>query len=136
MKIMSEHHAKEIISLLLLLAPYVWECSDDKLGDLDKKRDVWIRIAIALVVSLFPWLLAGHTYWAALLLCGALHFFMFDYTIAFILSYNRIIPRVNPFSYLGTRSKIDNWAPWRNLNPWARFGIRVAVLAIALILYF
>lgn len=110
--------------LLLLLIPTVWEIIDDRKGDSNKGFDVFMRVLLGICVAL--WFSNIYT---AFFLSMALHFFLFDYAI------NLILKREPWFSYLGKKGVVDNIGPWRNLNPWARFIIRLAVLLVAIWLF-
>jgi hypothetical protein len=123
--------AKEIICFLILFAPYVWEGISDRKGDFNKKIDVLWRILIAAGASLFVWVMTGHSLWSCALMCFAIFFLLFDYTIAIVLK------RPDPFSYLSqTTGVVDRMRWWVRIGPWWRFGIRMAVFAISLVIYF
>lgn len=130
------NHLKEIICFLILFSPYVWEVLNDRYGDLDKKLDVALRIAIDTVASIVCWYFTGHSLFAAGLMCFAIFFLLFDYTIAAILVKNKVIRPSQWFSYMGESGDIDNIPWWRNMNPWWRFAIRFSVFAVTLIIYF
>lgn len=130
------NHIKEIICFLILFAPYVWEVLNDRYGDLDKKLDVALRIAIGTVASIICWYFTGHSFFAAGFMCFAIFFLLFDYTIAAILVKNKVIRPSKWFEYMGESGDIDNIQWWRSMNPYLRFATRFAVFAVALIIYF
>lgn len=128
--------AKEVICLLILSSPYIWEVINDRYGDLNKKIDVLWRVLIGAAASAFVWKFTGHSLWACAFMCFAIFFLLFDYTIAAILIKNGIISTNDWFGYMGKKGDVDNIKFWRNLSPGWRFAIRMTVFAIALIIYF
>lgn len=133
--------ASLIVGTLILTLPYFWEASDDRLGDFNKRRDVWIRGVLTLCVSLVNTILNARNWVVCLAtslnLSVAWFFMFFDYTIAWILIRNKIVEGrgVSWFDYLGKVGRVDNWTPWRGLSQAKHFWIRVAYLAAAVILY-
>lgn len=128
-----------ILSFVVLIIPTVWEVQDDSQGDFNKKEDVYYRALMGFAVSLVG--LLPHTegtFWFCVwvvsrgfILSMAMHFFVFDYWIAYRLGHYK-----DWFSYLGQKGKIDNIPFWRGLNPWLRLVVRSVVLIVALVLYF
>lgn len=112
--------------LLILLIPTIWEVIDDRKGDSNKGFDVFMRVLLGLLVAFSRWFDNPYT---AFFLSMALHFFLFDYAI------NLVLKREPWFSYLGKTGVVDTLPFWRNLHPWARFGLRAVVLVIAYILH-
>lgn len=141
----SEELASLIIGSILLFGPYLWEIGDDPLGDLNKRRDVWIRGGIMGLVGLINTLLnvrdnmVQALYFFALSVNAslAIFFLLFDYTIAWILIRNKIVGLKNLswFDYLGKVGEVDNWEPWRKLSGRARFWIRVAYFVVGVGIY-
>lgn len=121
----------EIICIIILCSPLIREIPDDRKGDDDKKRDVWIRIAIGAAASIFVWLISRHSLWGSAAMCFALFFLLFDYLI------NLVLKRPNPFEYLSTTTgTVDRIEWWVKIGPWWRFAIKFVVFAVALIIYF
>jgi len=120
----------EIICFLILLNPVVWEYTNDKNGDFDKKKDVLIRCIIASTCCIVNYLFTDRFILKSALMCFALFFLIFDYLIA-----TRFAPQGKWFSYLGKKGWFDNLPGWKK-NPWVRLGIKLAVLIGALIYYF
>ena len=84
--------------MFLFFTPLIWEVLNDKDGDShitrsflkkwevsSKKVDVMVRVIIALCISLINYLFYQIAPWKTILLCGAIHFLLFDYVIAYIL---------------------------------------------------
>lgn len=117
-----------LITILWLLTPTLAEAINDWNGEdlRDKRQDVYMRIYLILFVpfSLLPDL-AGYS--KAIALETALFILTFDYLM------NIILKRTPWFSYLGS-GPIDQI--WIKLNPWFRFGIRVALFIAALLYYY
>lgn len=120
----------EIIAFIILLTPIVWEYQDDRNGDFNKKKDVLIRVVIAVTVCAINYLLVQRSIIQSGLMCFALFFFIFDYWIASVFA-----PKGQWFSYGGKSGWFDNIPAWKK-NPWVRLGIRLAVLIGSLIYYF
>lgn len=120
----------EVIAFLGLFSPFIWERWDDRKGDFNKTRDVFIRIAIAAGASIFCWLITAHSLFSAALMCFAIFFLLFDYAMAAKLGHK------DWFSYLGESGPVDNIKFWRNMHPGWRFAIRMGVMAIAIVIYF
>jgi len=119
----------EILSIAFLSLPYIWEIRDDRVKDTNKTEDVYIRIGIAVVASIVVWIITDHSFLSSLFLSGAIHFLLFDYTIAAILGHS------DWFTFLGTTSVIDRIKFWKNMSPWNRFFTRLMVFMIGLTLY-
>lgn len=117
-----------LITILWLLTPTLAEAINDWNGEdlRDKRQDVYMRIYLILFVpfSLLPDLVG---YSKAIALETALFILTFDYLM------NIILKRTPWFSYLGS-GPIDQF--WIKLNPWFRFGIRVALFIAALLYYY
>jgi len=127
-----------VLCIILLFTAYVWEVINDAHGDVDKTKDVFIRIGIMLITAVPSWAFADRNYMASFYLALCIHFLLFDYTINIVLWKNIIIEKPeakNWFAYLGEKGKTDNWAPRRNMNPWKRLGVRVAFIVSAVALY-
>lgn len=138
------HLILEIFAVLLLFAPLIWEVNNDKNGDAhisrgpihlpSKKIDVFVRILIALIAGEITSILAGVPLSKAVFLSGAIHFFFFDYIIAYILIKKGII-KGHWYSYLGSKG-MDNTEFWKNLSPTNKFLAKLIILIIAIITYF
>lgn len=140
-----------IVGLCLLATPLIWEIHNDRDGDahlsrgllrpykiLSKRLDVVTRITIAVLVSMINYYAAGASFWASLILSGSLHFLLFDYIIAYILIENKVVSSVNThwFTYLGSKSVVDNWSFWKDQDPVSRLILRVLVFVTSLVVYF
>jgi hypothetical protein len=121
---------------LLLLSPLGWESIDDHKGDLKHATDVYVRIGIAIIAGLTVYVFTAHTRWSAALLALAVHFFFFDYIVAYILEKNGVIrPGSHWFTYLGKSSDQDGLKPWVSIGPWGRLIVRSLVLVTSIYLY-
>lgn len=115
---------------MILSAPLIREIPDDAKGDPDKKKDVWIRILIGAVASIFVWLISRHSLIGSAAMCFALFFLTFDYLI------NLVLKRPDPFGYLSkTTGDIDRIKWWVKIGPWWRFAVKFAFFAAALVVY-
>lgn len=124
---------------LILFFPLVFELIDDKMGDMNKAFDVYMRIVLGLLVALVPWIFDDRSYLASFAVSMGLHFFAFDYLISAILLRNGTIepPRgvkYHWFSYLGN-GFVDRVKWWREIGEWWRFGIRLGVLIVTNTIY-
>ncbi len=126
----------EIIALLSLSIPLIWELRDDRIKDLTHDRDVFIRWALAAAVAFIVWVSGKHSYidqhgfFQAAFLSLSLHFLIFDYGEAAQLKHK------NWFEYLGKSSKQDQTKWWIHIGAKWRFVIRLVIFSIAIILYF
>lgn len=138
---MSSSPFAHALGIILLFGPYVWECIDDKDGDLNKRQDLYIRAAAMITVSVFNGVLNFKNIFigiaSSFLLSWGIHFMLFDYTIAFILIKRQVVElkNIHWFSYLGKLGAWDNWSPWRNLTQRNRLLIRLGFLIITAGLY-
>jgi len=128
-----------IIAILCLLVPTGWEVFNDRKGDFNKIQDIFVRYGLGILAGVinFFWL-TGKPVFDSLLLSMGIHFAIFDYAIAYILIKRGVIepPRgvkYHWFDYLSTKNPFDNH--WKFWNKWTRFSIRVAVLAVAIVIY-
>lgn len=126
----------EILVFCFLFAPYLFEVWNDREGDLNKVLDVFVRIAISVIVCVINYLATSHPFFASGLMCFAIFFLLFDYTINAILIRNKVIDSNDFFSYMGKKGDVDNIKFWRNMHPGWRFAIRMGVMAIAIVIYF
>lgn len=116
-----------LIRDLLLWVPLFWELNDDKEGEAlnRKKRDVFIRVGIALITAAFDYLFLSNNYLrasACFVLSMAIHFFFFDYLM-------NIIRGVKDwFSHLG-KNPFDQL--FVKVNPVVRLYIRLDILIAA-----
>lgn len=134
----------QIIGIINLIIPTGWELVNDRNGDKDKTRDIFVRYALMVssaVVNFF-WV-TGKSVFDSVFLSAGIHFMIFDYAIAWwlIMRKTKGKPGIEPprgvkyhwFTYLLSGSPFDNlWYKW---NPWVRFGIRVIVLGAAIAIY-
>ena len=112
--------------LLLLLIPVTWEVIDDRKGDSNKGFDVFMRIALGLLIATSHYFDNVIT---AFVMSMAFHFLLFDYAI------NIVLKRQPWYAYLGKDGFVDTLPFWRNLHWLARLGIRVVVFVVALWLF-
>jgi len=137
----------KIVGLCLLAAPLVWEITNDKDGDahltrglfkpyriLSKRLDIATRISIATAAGMFNWYFNGVNFFKSVFLSGALHFFLFDYIIAFVLIARGVVVG-HWFTYLGSKG-MDNVYHWKTMDPVGRLIVRALVFALALAIYF
>lgn len=133
----------QIIGIINLIIPTGWELINDRNGDKDKTRDVFVRYTLmifAAVVNFF-WV-TGKAIFDSLFLSAGINFMFFDYAIAGWLIWRKTKghPGIEPprgvvyhwFSYLSGSPFDKLWNDW---NPWWRFTIRAAVLGAAVAIY-
>lgn len=125
----------EVIGFALLFVPYIWEVYSDRNGDHDKTVDVIWRVILSATAVLSCVHLTDHSIWAAGLMCSAIFFLLFDYTVAAVLIKNGVIEAKSWFSYMGKSGKFDNWGWWRNMHPGWRFAIKMSVFTGSLLIY-
>jgi len=135
---------KEIIGVILLTSPLLWELWNDKDGDShisrgfielpSKKVDVLVRVFLVSILALFNLLLNDKEIFKSVTFSGAVHFLLFDYLIAYILSKRGII-KGQWWSYMGSKG-IDNYPLWKKLHPIIKLIIRVIIFIISSIIYF
>ena len=129
---------REVAALLLLFIPTVWEQWNDRNGDdHSNKADLYARAGLVLSAAFLTWIVSGHSFGAALALCAAIHFLIFDYWVAYRLESNGVIkPGSSWFRYVGKSSDFDQRSAWVKAGPWGRLAARVAVFIIAIFFYF
>jgi hypothetical protein len=127
---------KAILVMIFVMVPVLWELYNDRNGDLNKKKDVFMR------AMLFAWagavinILTGVSAVICILLSIGTFFLLFDYLIVIVLKHNKVIsPTANWFTYLGKKGYVDNIFLWKRLGPWGRFITKVVVFTISLVLY-
>lgn len=129
----------EMLVVLLLAAPILWEVQDDKEGDFNKQEDVIIRICIALGASGLNMLLRfaislpnmeWHYIFKPIALSFGLFFFIFDYWIA-----SKFVEPDKVYRYLGAEGKFDSNKYWVALGPDGRFCLKLIVLVASIIYY-
>jgi hypothetical protein len=126
---------KLILSILVLFAPLTWELINDRFGDEDKKLDVLIRVILGIASALVNFILIGKPILDSFILSMAIFFLAFDYLINIILYKNDVIDYANWFSYTSKKGVIDNIGFWKKMNPWTKLGVKVGVLAVAILIY-
>lgn len=126
---------KEILAILILCLPLIWELWNDRNGDFNKKADVLFRALLIVNAGFIVWGFFNRNLFAAMNLSFAIHWLLFDYLIHIILYRNGVITSTAWFKYMGKSSKIDNISWWRNMNPWLRLQIRLTYFLISLYLY-
>lgn len=138
----------EVIGLLLLSTPLIWELNNDKDGDAhlvsigfgwtieSKTLDVFFRCGIALIVSWVNWFIGNNGFFQSLFMSFAIHFLFFDYIIIYILKERGIItPSAKWWDYLGSKG-MDTKEWWKNKTWPVRMAVKIAVFIIACIIYF
>lgn len=141
----------QILGALLCAFPCIWELTNDKNGDahvshfkmlapyvtMSKKVDVIARVGLTIAVALFNYYVNDINAIRTAALAAGVHFFFFDYIIAYLLISRKIIDdRFNNwFSYLGSKG-LDNFHYWKTMDPVGRLVLRILVLALSLIIYF
>lgn len=133
-----------MIGVLILCIPLIWELWNDRNGDAhisrgplelpSKKVDVLVRISIASTGAIINLFLYDKEIFKSVALCGAIHFLLFDYLIAYILSTKRIV-KGHWWSYTGSKG-IDNYPLWKQTPPIIKLVIRLIIFIIASIVYF
>lgn len=135
---------KELIGVLLLTFPLLWELWNDKDGDShisrgplelpSKKVDILVRITIASVAAIINLIINDKEIFKSVTLCSAVHFLLFDYLIAYILAIRGVI-KGHWWSYMGSKG-IDNFPLWKHTHPIIKLIIRLMIFIIASIVYF
>lgn len=132
-----------IIGVINLFIPTIWELINDRNGDKDKTRDVFVRVILMVAVGVvnFFWV-TGKAVFDSVILSFGINFMVFDYAISWWLIWRKTKgkPGIEPprgvtvhwFSYL-SGSPFDKL--WKDWNPWVRFSIRAAVLVAAIVIY-
>lgn len=136
--------ALEIITFSILFFPLM-ELNNDKVRDLDKKYDVFVRACFIVGVSFVNYFLRDlqilnvHSFWQVmkgvvrpLVMSVAIFFLLFDYIIHWRLGHKGW----KAFVYTGKTSKMDKAKLWVRLGPVGRFAVKMAVFVGALIFYF
>lgn len=134
----------DIIGIFILSIPLLWEINNDKNGDAhisrgflswtSKKVDVLARLALAFAGGAINTILNDINIYKSVFISGAIHFFFFDYIIAYILIKKGIIIG-HWFSYTGSKG-MDNTKLWKDLSPTRKFILKLIILIIAIIVYF
>lgn len=125
----TKYEVKEVLAILLLCIPTVWELCDDHKGDSNHAFDVFVRCGLVVLVSIFPWYI-GHGYIASIFMAGGIFTISFDY-----LENAINLRRKDWFSYLGTTSVMDKIKPWLEMSPWYRFYLRLTIFTGSLVWY-
>ena len=113
----------------------IYELWNDRNGDLNKSTDVVFRIVFLAVEAAALALIFDKNYHLSLLLSCSVFFLTFDYAINIILYKRGVIDYANWFSYTGKSGVVDTISFWKNMNPWVKFGIRLTVFIVALIVW-
>lgn len=120
----------EIIAVLLLCVPLIWELIDDKKGDIHPNNDWIIRGGLMLIASGLTLLFVDRGFFQALSFSFGIFSLFFPYL------YNIFNKKKPWWNYLNNTAFPDNWEIWR-LTPWpARIFILAIVFGIGLSLYF
>lgn len=128
----------EIICILVLLIPYIWECSDDRNGDdHNAKNDDWIlRGLLMLVASVVVFFIhPTKNFFQALFMSFAMFTLFFPYTIN-IIQYKRGVtndPRW--WDHLSKTAIPDKWPAWNGLHWSIRLLLLLMLFGMALKLY-
>lgn len=120
---------KEVLAMVLLCIPTVWELCDDHKGDSNHAFDVFIRVGLVLLMSIFPWYI-GHGYIASIFMAGGIFALVFDY-----LENAINLRRKDWFSFMGTTAKQDQVKWWRNMSPDHRFIGRASIFILCSVWY-
>ncbi len=124
-----KHPMKEVLAIVLLTIPTVWELFDDRNGDNNHAFDVFVRVGWVVLTAIYPWWI-GHSYFASIAMAGGIFVISFDYLENIIN-----LRRKDWFSFLGTSSKQDKIKWWREMKPLNRFLIRVSVFTLTSVWY-
>jgi hypothetical protein len=125
----------KIIILILCLIPTLVESWLDRKGESRKgkvKDSVWL-IVVAIALAGASWWIWKSNPLVVLLLILMFRFCCFDYiTNAFLKRYSEGHKNINIFTFTGTTAFTDRITA--KINPWLRFGIRLALFLGSLIL--
>lgn len=127
---------KEILAIILILIPLLWELANDYKGDTNKGIDVFLRFAFAAASAGLVTLITKHNFWLAFNLSLAIHWLLFDYLIHIILYRNGVIVSPEWFKYTGKSSKVDNLPIWKSIGPYGRLFVKLFYFLLAVWLYF
>ena len=124
-----------IISILFLFVPCIWECWNDRNGDLNKRIDLFYRGCLALCAGILCHFFINVPFYKGAELSLAIHFLLFDYMIAYILIKRQVVEVAGTgwFEYLGYKGVVDNIRSWRGLAPAQRAAIRIVVFTASLL---
>jgi hypothetical protein len=125
-----------IISILLLTIPTLYHLWSDRNGEApeEKTQDIIIVCVLAVAASLVGFFIADRPIVDGLILAWAVHFFIFDYAIVWLLKKRGVIEGdVNVFEHLG-KSYTDDVL--RQFTPWWRFVIKLTILVSSVTVYF
>lgn len=113
----------------------IFEAWQDRRGDLDKSRDLWLRILLfVLEGALIKWAFGGNVF-LAINLSAAFFFLTFDYLIHIVLYRNGVITSPAWFSYLGRSSRVDKIKFWKSIGPYGRLFVKLFYFLISIWLY-
>ena len=133
----------QIIGIINLIIPTGWELFNDRNGDKDKTRDVFIRFCLMIIAAVvnFFWV-TGKAVFDSVFLSAGINFMFFDYAIAWWLIWRKTKgkPGIEPprgvvyhwFTYLSGSPFDKIWKDW---NPRWRAVIRATVLGAAIAIY-
>ena len=127
---------KTTLIILFLIIPLLWELWNDRNGDPNKKRDVFIRGMLIAWSGVMINLLTGVPAVVCIILGVGTFFLLFDYLVVVVLKYNKIISETaHWFTYLGKKGYVDNLKWWGRLGPWWRLIVKLSVFLLSLILF-
>lgn len=132
-----------ILGIINLIMPTGWELYNDRNGDKDKTKDVFVRYILMILAGVinFFWI-TGKAVFDSVFLSAGINFMVFDYAISGWLIWRKTKgkPGIEPprgvvyhwFSYLSGSPFDSIWKGW---NPWVRFAIRLIILITAIVIY-
>ena len=122
----------ELLFLLLLFAPVLWELLDDKEGDVHPNNDWIVRGSIMVVASFIVAVLSAgeRGFFASLAFSFSLFSFFFPYL------YNLLNGKKPWYNYLSLTAIPDKWELWRGTPWYSRFIILAILLGTGFSLYF
>lgn len=125
-----ENKMNEIIALIILCIPLIWELIDDKKGDLHPNKDWVIRGGLMLITSALTLLFVDRGFLQAFGMSFGIFVLFFPYL------YNIFNKKKPWYNYLSLTAFPDKLTIWR-MTPWSvRMGILGIIFGIGLSFYF
>ncbi len=134
----------ELLCILLLSIPLIWECWDDRDGDVhwsgldtEPKNDDWILRALLMLLSSVAvfFLHPTKNFFQALLMSFAIFTLFFPYLINFIHYKRGVTSDPQWWNHLSKTAIPDKWPAWRGLHWSVRLLILLMFFGIALKVY-
>ena len=120
----------ELLFLILLCIPLIWELVDDKKGDIHPNNDWLIRGGLMLLSSAIASYFTHRGFVQSLFLSFAIFSLFFPYL------YNIFNKKKPWYNYLSKTAILDKWEYWSGIPWFARMFILLIVFGTAFTVYF